>query len=57
MPGGRLVGHLEVCGRKMPFTSSIKSAREVVQRLVEEYGERALQAERNEGVDWTSARY
>lgn len=52
MPGGRLVGHLEVCGRKMPFTSSIKSAREVVQRLVEEYGERALQAERNEGVDW-----
>jgi predicted nucleotidyltransferase len=52
MPGGRLIRHLEVCGRKMPFTSSIKSAREVVQRLVDEYGERALQAERNEGVDW-----
>jgi hypothetical protein len=52
MPGGRLVRHLEVCGRKMPFTSAIKSAREVVQRLVDEYGERALQAERNEGVDW-----
>jgi RNA repair pathway DNA polymerase beta family len=52
MPGGRLVRHLEVCGRKVPFTSSIKSAREVVQRLVDEYGERALQAERNEGVDW-----
>ena len=52
MPGGRLIRHLEVCGRKMPFTSSIKSAREVVQRLVNEYGERALQAERNEGVDW-----
>ena len=52
MPGGRLVRHLEVCGRKMPFTSSIKSAREVVQRLVDEYGERALQAERNEGIDW-----
>jgi len=52
MPGGRLVRHLEVCGRKMPFTSSIKSAREIVQRLVDEYGERALQAERNEGVDW-----
>jgi len=52
MPGGRLVRHLEVCGRKMPFTSSIKSAREVLQRLVDEYGERALQAERNEGVDW-----
>jgi hypothetical protein len=52
MPGGRLVRHLEVCGRKMPFTSSIKSAREVARRLVGEYGERALQAERNEGIDW-----
>ena len=52
MPGGRLVRHLEVCGRKMPFTSSIKSAHEVAQRLVDEYGERALQAERNEGIDW-----
>ena len=52
MPGGRLVRHLEVCGRKMAFTSSIKSAREVAHRLVGEYGERALQAERNEGIDW-----
>ena len=52
MPGGRLVRHLEVCGRKLPFTSTIKNAREVTQRLVDEYGERALQAERNEGVDW-----
>lgn len=51
-PGDRLVPHLEVCGRKLPFTSSIKSAREVVQRLVDSYGQRALQAERNEGVDW-----
>jgi len=51
-PGDRLVRHLEVCGRKMPFTSSIKSARELVQRLVDSYGQRALQAERNEGVDW-----
>jgi hypothetical protein len=52
MPGGRQVRHLEVCGRKMPFTSSVKSARELCQRLVDEYGERALQAERNEGIDW-----
>jgi len=52
MAGGRLVRHLEVCGRKMPFTSSIKSAREVAERLVDEYGQRALQADRNEGVDW-----
>ena len=52
MPNGRLVRHLEVCGKKMPFTSSIKTARSVAERLVHEYGQRALQAERNEGVDW-----
>lgn len=49
---GQLVRHLEVCGKKMPFTSSIKSAREIAERLVDEYGQRALQAERNEGIDW-----
>jgi predicted nucleotidyltransferase len=52
LPGDRLVRHSEVCGKRMPFTSSIKTAREIVQRLVEEYGQRALQAERSEGVDW-----
>ncbi len=52
MPSGLLVRHLEVCGKKMPFTSSIKSAREIARRMADEYGERALQAERNEGVDW-----
>jgi hypothetical protein len=52
MPSGQLVRHLEVCGKKMPFTSSIKSAREMAQRLVDEYGQRALQAERNQGIDW-----
>jgi ethanolamine utilization microcompartment shell protein EutL len=52
LPGDQLVRHLEVCGKRMPFTSSIKNAREIVQRLVEEYGQRALQAARNEGIDW-----
>jgi hypothetical protein len=52
MPNGTLVRHLDVCGKRMPFTSSIKTAREIAQRLVDEYGERALQAERNEGIDW-----
>lgn len=51
-PGGDAVTHLEVCGRKISYRVSIKTAREIVQRLVEEYGARALQAERNEGVDW-----
>lgn len=41
-----------MCGRKLPFTSSIKNARDVTQRLVDEYGQRALQAESQQGVDW-----
>lgn len=51
-PSGQTVRHLEVCGKKMPFSASIKSAREIAQRLVDEYGARALAAERNEGLDW-----
>jgi hypothetical protein len=52
VPGDRLVTHLDVCERKIPFTGSIKTGREVVQRLLAQYGERARQAERNEGIDW-----
>ena len=51
-PGGVQIRYLEVCDRKAPFTASIKTASDMVQRLVNEYGQRALQAERNEGVDW-----
>jgi predicted nucleotidyltransferase len=50
--GDRSVQHLEVCDRKISFSASLKTAREIAQRLVNEYGQRALQAERNEGVDW-----
>lgn len=50
--GGRSAPHLDVCDKKVPFTASVKTAREIAQRLVAEYGARALQAERNEGVDW-----
>jgi hypothetical protein len=52
MPNGGTAPHFEVCDKKIAFTASLKTAREVVQRLVGEYGSRALQAERNEGVDW-----
>jgi hypothetical protein len=51
-PQGRLVRHIDVCGRKMPYSASIKNGREIAERLVAEYGQRALQAERSEGVDW-----
>jgi hypothetical protein len=50
--GGGQLRYLEVCDHKAPFTASIKNAREIVQRLLEDYGHRALQAECNEGVDW-----
>lgn len=48
----RTVRHWEVCNRKMPLTQTIKSAHEVMRRIVDEYGHRARQAESNQGVDW-----
>src|SRR4029077_17974016 len=51
-PNGGCVTHWEVCNKKMPYTSSVKTARDMMARLVDEYGQRALQAERQEGVDW-----
>lgn len=52
MVSGGTVRHWDVCGRKMPYTSSVKTAHEIMARLVAEYGKRALQAESNQGVDW-----
>lgn len=46
------INHLNVCGRLFPATSSVQWARTVVAKIVHEYGQRALQAERNEGIDW-----
>ncbi len=48
----RTVRHWEVCNRKLPLTQTIKASAEIMRRLVGEYGHRALQAERQEGVDW-----
>lgn len=48
----RTVRHWEVCNRKMPYTQTIKASHEIMRRLVDEYGHRALQAENNQGVDW-----
>ncbi len=51
-PHGQEVLLWEVCNRQMPFTASIKNARDIMQRIVDEYGKRALQAESQQGVDW-----
>jgi predicted nucleotidyltransferase len=49
---GRTIRHLEVCERKASFQATLKNARELAERLVEGYGQRALDAEKQEGVDW-----
>lgn len=51
-PSGGTIRHLEVCGRKTPYTASLKSAAEVFARLFDQYGERARAAKSNKGVDW-----
>jgi hypothetical protein len=43
---------LTVCGKSVQQNLSFEKAYEVFQRSVQAYGERALQAEQNEGVDW-----
>lgn len=49
---GDINTYFEVCGKKCMLKASIKIAREITRKLVDEYGQRALAAERNEGVDW-----
>jgi len=49
---GNPVQYFEICGKKALLNASTKSARAIAQRLMDEYGQRALAAERNEGIDW-----
>lgn len=51
-PHGQKVYLWDVCNRKMPLTASIKNARDIMGRLVSEYGKRALMAETQQGIDW-----
>lgn len=48
----KMIWHLEVCNRKCPVTFSLKKAHEIYKGLFDEYGKRALAAEKNQGVDW-----
>ena len=49
---GRAIRHLVICERKASFQATLKNARELAERLVEGYGQRALDAEQQDGVDW-----
>jgi hypothetical protein len=44
--------HLECCDKKAPFTVTLKNAQVIYATALAEYGDRALMAESNEGVDW-----
>lgn len=50
--GNKVIDYWEVCGRKLQYTASLVHARDVMQNMVNEYGNRALQAEKQQGIDW-----
>ena len=49
---GGSVRMLDVCNRKAQEHITLKEAHKIFKHLFDEYGQRALQAEKNEGVDW-----
>ncbi len=51
-PNGHPVTFFEVCGKKIMMRATIDFAHKVARNLVDGYGQRALAAEQNRGVDW-----
>ena len=51
-PQGLPIKYFDIGGKKALFSSSIKTARLIVQNLLNEYGQRARAAAFNEGIDW-----
>lgn len=49
---GYEIPHLVCCGKKQPIHNQVKQARDCFQLIFDNYGHRALQAEKNEGIDW-----
>lgn len=49
---GKPVRMMDVCGKKVQENIKISEAIGIYRKVIDAYGERALQAERNEGVDW-----
>lgn len=43
---------LEVCNRKAQWGTTIENAYNIFKRVFDEYGARAIMAEKNEGIDW-----
>lgn len=53
-PNGKMEKHLEVCNKKYPLHATVKYLVQQLQRKFDEYGQRALAAEKNEGIDFKS---
>lgn len=51
-PDGSMAPYFDICGKKALFDASIKSAHAIAQKRMDEYGARALAAEKNKGIDW-----
>lgn len=51
-PGDRIADYVEICGKKALLDASIKSAKAIAQKIVNEYGARARAADEHDGVDW-----
>lgn len=51
-PNNLVEKYFEICGRKALLNASIKNAMSIAQKLVDSYGQRAMEAEKNQGVDW-----
>jgi predicted nucleotidyltransferase len=49
---GKVEWFFECCNRMVGFNNSVKEAANIFRRIHENYGDRARQAELNEGVDW-----
>lgn len=50
--GNKDVRHLNVCDRKIPYTSTVGNAHAVYSKVYDNYGDRARAAMNNEGIDW-----
>lgn len=44
--------HVEVCGKKLQYSNRVEYSKELIQKFIQSYGERAKLAANNEGIDW-----
>lgn len=51
-PNSDPIMHWSVCGRKLPFNTTVRNAFNIVEKLVNDYGSRTIAAERDGGIDW-----